>query len=657
MANGQGQAALQGAAQGASAGAAFGPWGAAIGGVVGGAAGYLSGGTKEPPAPVYAPPPQLPGGASGQYGGYYIDPVTKRVVFLDNQSNAGNLADSVRNRTLKDMVLGGGNTAQADLEDQIKAQQQLIERLKNPQAGANAKPSAADYLSPEWVNPDGTPKKPSSVDYQSEMANRSDLFKTFETQVKGKGYGGGSTEEQFKRWVQDAYTQNIQGKVAQMENDQKTWKGNSATTGEGLDAATRRLETLLGLKNQSAETQAGFADNPLMKYLNQRNQTGNPDYETKFADPWTGKMGDEAQRYLDASHQKADLSAFDNLKVGGGSDADPGMPQWDSTMSATYAGAAGGNTMTPMGDYHGKSGDFIRNLNRMAEKNGASNLRLADEQAARRGMIGGSSDIARFAAMQGVDDQVAANLAQGYGLDLNEQSNWFNQKFSIDQHNSDVAKQAAQARLDAMSGDFSKQMAAKQFYEQLRQQAFGNEATKFGLNQSEQQRNYANMMGTLGQRTALDQRSIDNRRAEEGLDRQNFGDRLGLLSYLDNQSNTQFQQGIQGAGVTNQQAGLGGQQGFRATGDLNAWNAQNAALQNQSNLAKWQQGINGQAGAANAMGQAAQGMGYAFGSQGGSNGGLFGSNTGSTGFAAGGNSMGNVGYDPGSAEWQGYGMD
>lgn len=573
-----GSKAASGAASGAAAGAALGPWGALAGGVIGGIGGYLQGDDPRAPIPVMPPPPQLAGGYSSQFGGAYIDPVTKRVVYTDNTSDAEGSAAAYQNAIMRQMLLGG-NGAELGIADQIKAQQQLIERLKNPQAAGGGAPKASDFVSDEWIGKDGKIIRPADV---GSSADNPGLFKLFMANTGNGNYGKGSLEEKFKRWVADAYKNNVESKAQEYDNALKTSQGNAQTSSEALDAAQRRLDYLTKIQASGAQAGQDFAKNPLMNFLNQRNMSGEtPDYLKKYADPWTGKMSDEAQGYLDASHKDSDFSSFGNPSGGGSlyGMQDPGF-----NMSALLNGPMGGERMAPVGPFQSTAGDFVRNLNRIAERQGAGNVRLAEENASRRGLMGGTSDIARFAAQQGIDDAVAANLARGYEMDQSDRNNWFNQNFAVNQHNSDVARQGAQMK-------FQSGLAAKQFYEQLRQQAFNNDVSKFQLNQAEKQRNYQNMMGTLGQRTALDQRTIDNARYDQGLDRQNFQDRMGLLGYLSGQSQQGQDNARANAGMGLNQGSLAFGVGNQAIGNQSNWQASNAASQNAYNLGQWQQNM------------------------------------------------------------------
>lgn len=589
MGTSKAQASGYGTAAGTAIGSIWGPAGAAVGGALGGAVGGMLGSDPKAPPPVDLPPPQLPGGVSNQYNGWTVDPVTGRVVYYDNTANGGMTADQYRNMQLKDMMLGG-NSAGQDLQSQIAQVQQLIARLQGQGPGGTSGPKASDFLPKEWTNEDGTPKKPGEIDYQSELANRSGLFKAFEAQVGGKGYGKGSTLEQFKAWVQDAYRNNIQAKVTQYENAQKTATGNAQTSGEGLQAAQTRLQTLMGLQQGGGPN----ANNPIMNFLNQRNMTsGNPDYEAQFKDkyndPFIGKMAGEADYYLGKSHDNIN---FADLASQLGMGADPGIPdakKFTADMLSQYGGAMGGERMAPIGEYDSsKLGSWLAGQNRVAENQSASAMRSADDLASKRGLLGSSvNDSSRLNAEMALQDRLAGNAAQTYSMDAADRNNWFNQKFAVDQHNSDVARLGAQGKASLASQGFGNEMAAKQLYEQI----LGN---RFGMNTSEQQRAVQNMLATLNQRTALDQRRIDNTRydvsQQQGLDRQNYLDRMGLLGYLSQSQGQNFNQTMGQQQMGQSQNQLGAQIGLTTTGWNNDYNIANAAQQNAYNMGQFNQG-------------------------------------------------------------------
>lgn len=611
------QASGYGTAAGTAIGSIWGPAGAAVGGALGGAVGGMLGQDPKAPMPVALPPPAMPGGASGLYQGWTIDPVTGRVVYYDKSLEGQYNPEEYRNQQLRDQLLGG-NTAQSSLQAQIAAAQQLVERLSKSSDPAVSGPKATDFVGKEWVNEDGSFKKPGSVNISKEMGSNSDLYKRFLGDTKGGDYGSGSLQEKFSRWVSDAYKNNIEALDKQYENALKTAKGNTQTTGEGLDAAKLRLQQLMDIQKSGG----GNLDNPLMNYLNRRNTGPAPDYNAQFADkykdPWTGKMSDEADYQLGKSKQNIN---FDDLarQLGMGS-SDPGIPdakKFTADMLAKYGGAMGGERMDPLGAYDSsKLAQWRAAQDRVAQNQGASNLRSAEAMAAKRGLLGSSiNDSSRLDAEMALQDALVGNAARTYSMDAQDQANWFNRKFQIDQHNSDVARQGAQGQASLAASGFGNEMAAKQLYESI----LGN---RFGMNNSEQQRAFANMMAALGQRTALDQRSIDNTRYdighEEALDQQNFANRMGLLQYLSGDQAQSFNQemGRNTAGMGQNQ--MGATVGLTTTGWQNDYNIANAAQQNAYNMGQFNQGQASSAADANRWNTLASALGQyggSFGSQ------------------------------------------
>lgn len=582
-----GSKAASGAASGAAAGASFGPWGALAGGVIGGAAGYLQGDDPKAPVPVLPPPPQLAGGYSSALGGAYIDPVTKRIVYTDNSTNAEGAATGYQNAIMRQLLLGG-NGAQLGIEDQIAATKQLIDRLKNPEKSGGGAPKPSDFIEKAWLDDKGEPIDINSYDFGKGMQSNSPLFQRFMANTHGGDYGKGSLEQKFQRWASDAYERSVKASYQEYENAKKTATGNSATSGEALDAAMRKLDYLTKIQASGAQTEGEFAQNPLMNFLNRRNtKPGDPDYMTKFADPNTKIMDDTFKKYLGLADVDTDSSA---LKIAGG--IDPGMPDAKGANARLQAefdaskGGLGGERMGPIGEYDNSAlGDFIRNQDRIAEKDYASRDALDVANMARRGIIGGSSDIARLGTRQALEDTLSANRAQMYSLDKADRATHFDQKFRVDQHNSDVAKSGALARLQGMlqvgSQTFGNELAAKDLFDKLQNQVWAN-------NQSEKQRNFANAMTALTQHTGLDQRTIDNARTEEGLDRMNFADRMALLSYLSGQDQQTYNQSRGDMQLGLNQAGLAFNVGNTAVGNQSNWQGANAAAQNAYNMGQWQ---------------------------------------------------------------------
>lgn len=611
-----GSKALSGAASGAAAGSALGPWGMAAGAVIGGVGGLLSG--DDPAAPTYqpAPPPTTPGGTSSQYGGMQIDPVTGRVIYTDNTSNGYGQASQYQNELMRQMLLGG-NGAQIGLGDQIKTQQAELARLQamlTPGAGG-AKPIPSQfqgiqpYLDPATGDLAEFTRDPDGIKAGKYGEAGRKIYDEFMQSTQGS-YGKGG----FNAWLKDNINRNVQPQLTSYKKTQEVQGGNSQITQQAIQAAQQRLDNLLQIQKSGDQTQADFAKNPLMNYLNQRNMSPDkPDYMKQFADPNTQIMQDTFQKYLGKVDENVDSTAF---KIAGATD--PGMPDVAATnaklMASLSGGAAlGGERMAPVGDYDSKVGAFVNNLNRVAERNYASQAGLDAQNQARRGLMGGTSDISRLAMQQALEDNKAANAAQGYTMDANDRDKWFQQKFAVDAHNSDVTRLGSQAeaqRLQSILAQTSgNEFAAKQLYNQMQNQAWQN-------NQTYQNTNFNNAMTSLNQRTNLDQRTINNARTEEGLDNQNFQNRMNLLGYLQGADQQQWSQGIGNSQMGLSQQGLGYQATSGVSGNTNNWNAANTAGQNAQNMAGWQQQINDSAAQQQAFGQAMQGIGSAAGSQG-----------------------------------------
>lgn len=605
-----GSKAGQGAVQGAAAGSAFGPWGMAAGAVIGGVGGYLQG--DDPTAPPYIapPPPVTPGGMSSQYGGTQIDPVTGRVIYTDNTVNGYDQASNYQRQLMMQSMLGG-NGAQVGMDSQIAQARAYLAQLQAQGSKSTPQNIPAEYRDLQrFLNPDGSLpdiSDPNAI-YDGRINDPASKALRDEFNSKVKDYGGGGAIG-FAKWVKDFTQRNLQPMQQAFQKMQDVQGGNADTNAQAIQAAQQRLDNLLKVQGSGAQTEADFAKNPLMNFLNQRNTApgGPADYDAlrqKYDDPNAAVMQDQFKKYLGQADQVTDSTAF---KIAGG--VDPGMPDVQAAnarMLAAATGSAGGERMNPLDPFHSNAGAVVNNLNRTAERNYASQAGLQSQLNARRGVMGGSGDINRLAMQQALEDNRAANAAQGYGLERADRNNWDQLNFAINAHNSDVAKTGAQFNLNALSQAFGNELAAKDFYNRMQQQAWLN-------NQGEQQRNFSNAMTSLNQTTGLNQNAINNARYEQGYEdtanRQNFADRMGLLGFLQGADQQSYNQGMGNSQMALNQSGqaLGVSTGI--AGNTNNWNASNAAGQNAQNNAAFGQAINNNAQWQNTIGQAAQGFG------------------------------------------------
>ena len=614
-----GSKAGQGAISGAAAGSAFGPWGTAIGAVAGGIGGYLQGDDPTAPAYVAPPPPVTPGGMSSQYGGSQVDPVTGRVIYTDNTVNGYDQASNYQRQLMMQSMLGG-NGAQVGMDSQIAQAKAYLAQLQAQGSKSTPQNIPAEYRDMQkFIGPDG--KLPDISDTNAIFDGRINtpqakaLVEQFQKDTGGNYGGKGAIG--FGKWVRDFNQRNLQPMMQAFQKMQDVQGGNADTNAQAIQAAQQRLDNLLRVQGSGAQTEADFAKNPLMNFLNQRNTTpGAPaDYDAlreKYNDPNAAVMQDQFKKYLGQADQVTDSTAF---KIAGGTD--PGMPDVQAANARLLGatGGAGGERMAPLDPFHSNAGAVVNNLNRTAERNYASQAGLQSQLNARRGVMGGSGDMNRLAMEQALEDNRAANAATGYGLERGDRTAYDQLNFNINAHNSDVAKTGAQFNLNALNQTFGNELAAKDFYNKMQQQAWAN-------NQGEQQRNFGNAMTSLNQTTGLNQNAINNARYEQGYEdtanRQNFGDRMGLLGFLQGADQQSYNQGMGNSQMALNQSG----QAFGVSGQIanntNNWNASNAAGQNAQNAASQGQAINNNAQWMNTINQAAGALGQVDWSQWGS---------------------------------------
>ena len=676
MASG-GQKALSGAATGAAAGASVGgPWGALIGGVAGGIGGLLQG--SDPTAPNYQPgaPPAIPGGTSGQYGGVYYDPTTGSTQNLSYNFDPTTMGNQIQNQSLYNQLMGQGNSGMTNnLDFQAQSIQQQLARLQaqnSGTAGVGSQKSLADVLGPgseAWIGPDGKSIDP--ADREALMKNGK-LQEAFQAGTGGHYGSGGSAQDAYFRWVQDAYKQ-VAPKIQQWQQSQDVNVGNSDQRNQAIQSLQNQLDYINKAKTQSASGQD--ANNPMMNFLNQRNQIpGGTDYAAqaagKYVDPMQAQIAAAAQAQLaksgvdtnttlgktpaelgvpDAKAVTAqelanfdankanlggerianaapyapnplapdtksvtaqELANFNALKGGLGGTMMDKVGAYDpskvqaandrlANLTAQYSGGLGGERMADPGAYNPANvGDFINSLNRQAQRSNVSNQALAQENAARRGVLGGSSaEVSRLANEQALQDQLANNASQGYSLGQADKNNWLAQKFAIDSHNSDVTRLGAQANLAAQSGlgqqQFNNEQAAQQ---QWFNQNFGVNQFNSGVTQQGAQNQISGLNNIL-------QSGVTNDLNAANLDQQGRQQAFANQFGIDTHNSNVAQQGAQGniSGLNSiLQGGFGNE---TTSANLLAQLQQQAFMNNAATQQTAFGNAMGAAGTANQMGQ------------------------------------------------------
>lgn len=606
-----GDKALSGAAAGAAAGTAVMPgWGTAIGGVIGGIGGYLQGDDPTAPKPIPVTGPGAPGGYSGQYGGQYFDPTTMSTQQLSWGQSPFALGQQVQNQSLYNQVMGIGNQGiNNDLGYRVKQIQDQLGRLQGQQgstSGVGSNQSWKDFFgagADMWTDSTG---KPIDTTNRAELMKSAALQQAFMTSTADHHNTYGKGGDDFYRWVQDAAKNaGVPGKETAFNQNQNVNLGNSDQRNQAIQDLQSQLKYYQGIQQDQGGSGSPMAsNNPLMNFLNQRNTTSGKDYTSMYKDPNQGIAQGEADYYRGLSHQN--IPGY-NANATASSFGLPDIGSFNSNLQALYGGNIGGTMMSPIGPYQSQVGDFINNLNRQAEKSSLSSRALQQEQAGRRGLMGGSSEVADLAAAQGIQDSRAANAAQGYQMDQSDRQNWFNRKFAVDSHNSDVARLGVQGKLSLSQAGFANQMSVAQLLNSFKQQAFQN-------NQGEQQRTYNNMMGSTNLATSLGQNTLNNQRTEEGLDQQNHNSRMNLLNMLSGNQNQANQYGLQQNSATLQGAGLNQNTNqFMINGQMGA-QAANTSMQNSYNNATWQQQLANNARNQNSWNQMAGALGSAAGS-------------------------------------------
>lgn len=616
-----GDKAATGAAQGASAGMAFGPWGALIGGVAGGAMGYLSGDDPYQRNP-YLQRPDSPGGVLGNYGGMYRDPVTGLVTYTDNNFSGAN-SDLMRNRYLQDRLQGGtGAGATNDLDAQILFQQSIVDRYLNPKATTNKGVTASEYVDEKFLNP-----KTGKIWDDSTPEGHAALRQLFDAEVPGGKYKGKSMKNSMGFWLTDRMQEQTT-KFKEYEAANKSNTGNQQISDEALKAAQSRLAQLKQSKQQFAEQTPGLQDNPFLKYLDQQRD---PRYKEDI-DRWRG----QADKDFDQMQKKAELpfNTGDDYGVAGfdkyGKSTDPDSYNFNA---AIQRGEYNGPTVGDYTEFDPTGGNALReSLNRAARNNMQTANLGRDENMARRGLlssaineVGRAGDVARLGDAQAGAQIAGINLSNDLvGRNNQVGAMRFQDRFNAAMEKARTGQWAANANMQREGDLFNR---AKN----IDDTRYGRQNNEFGLQQQLQQQWRNNALQSLGVQGGLEDRL-------QGLDRQNFADRMGFSNFLEGQSNNAFNQemqrnqmtmnqGGQGMGINMNMAGLENSRNMAQqqmeNSSMNAAN-QMAANNSANNQAMWgnliqtgMQGFNNwqqnrqpqQFESANAPGQASRGLG------------------------------------------------
>jgi len=177
------------------------------------------------------------------------------------------------------------------------------------------------------------------------------------------------------------------------------------------------------------------------------------------------------------------------------------------------------------------------------------------------------------------------------------------------------------------------------------QTRYSRQNNEFNLKNQLEQQWRANALQSLGVQGGLEDRL-------QGLERQNYLDRMGFSNFLTNQSNNAFNQDMARKGLNLQQTWQGLNVNMNMAGQQTAANTANQQMLNSFNNAQDQQAASRSAANGQFFGNLMGNVANAYASRG------LGQAAGGSGTSAGsGNSMWGNSYDWGSPEWQGYGMD
>lgn len=567
----------EGQAVGSIAGSFFGPAGTMIGGALGGAVGGMitSGHNPGPPPDLQAP--VSPGGVIGDYGGVMRDPYTGLITYTNNDIGVGN-QDIMRNSYLQDILMGGtGAGATSDLDSQIQFQQMLIDRLSNPKSSGSANLDLSKYLPKGWVDDKGNIL---DISNPNNIPRTSPVYQEFQQQTHGN-YGSKNPDISFAKWIQDVYKRNVQPKLADFENAKKAVSGNEVVGGEALKAAQLKLQQLQGARQNFTGSQAGVANNPMLQYLNKERD---PRYQQDI-NRWRG----QADKDYAQMQQKADLPFHtgDDWGIAGfdaaGNRLNPDGSKYDA--SADYKG--GLYNGPDSGDYQMLDAQSAGALGDVLSRQAATTFQNAnigrDQNMANRGLLSSSvnevaraGDVARLA-----DAQANARLGglNAYNDVIGANNKTSAQRFQ-DQFNAAMARaQTGQWQAQMKGNDTNSLFNRASSIDQTR---YGRQNNEFNLRNQLEQQWRSNALQSLGVQGGLEDRN-------QGLDRQNYLDRMGFSNFLTGQSQQAFANDMARRGLTLNQTGQGLGVNMNMAGQQTSQNVANQQMQNSFANAQDQQ--------------------------------------------------------------------
>jgi hypothetical protein len=578
----------EGSAAGAAIGTAFMPGvGTAIGGALGGVVGGLITSGHDPGPPPDLTAPISPGGVIGDYGGVMRDPYTGLVTYTNNDFGTGNY-DLLRNAYLQDLLMGGtGASATNDLDAQIQFQQQILDRLSNPASSGSANLDITKYVGKEWIDPKTGQVYSSEVRGDPNSIDRnSALFQKFLADTGGN-YGSKNRDISFGKWLKDAYSRNVQPKITDFENAQKSVQGNQVVGAEAIKAAQLKLQQLQQARAQFTGQQAGLANNPYLNYLN---KATDPRYQSDI-DRWRGQADLDYARM----GQKPELpfNTADDWTVAGFDKFGNRVGPDGSTANASMDLSRGEYRGPDSGDYSMLDARSASALGDVLSRNAENIFQNAnigrDQQMANRGLLSSSvnevaraGDVARLA-----DAQAQARLGgfQAYNDVIGKNNQTASQKFQ-DQFNSAMARaQTGQWRFNAQQNQDNALYNRALGIDQTR---YGRQNNELNLRNQLEQQWRQNALQSLGVQGGLEDRL-------QGRERQNFADRMGFSEFLANQSQRNFQNELQRRGMNLNQTGQGLNMNMQMAGAQT-----NQALANQQMQNSWQNASNQMAGSRDA---------------------------------------------------------
>ena len=496
--------------------------------------------------PQALPGPTSPGGINTDMGGWWRDPYTGMVNQTNWSFDPTGMGQQLDASMMWNQFMGRDNSNQLnDLNWQIQQLQQNLERLSNPQTGANRATQADDFGVGRFIGEDGKLQDISDTnaiwDGRINTPAGRALIEQFRKDTGGN-YGG-TGPKGFGKWVRDFYQRSLQPKFEEYKKTSATQEGNQQVNQRAIQDLQNQIGYLTQQRDRVTNYQA--SENPMSKYLTDLG----PEWKTKDnTNPWADEWGTLTGKKIAGADDDpwADMERFG--LVGGGTSAearlqallsgqpqtpdyiDPNRlraPEFDGTQAARLADAM-----------NWRASEEFKNQGQAAEataaRRGMLNSSVLDMQDASRleSLVGSQKDAALKAAMLrdqlqssnfGQQAQAAASYQNAVSAN-NAARNAFdaNRFQGIGLLNS-IGNQNYGNWLQGKNQNFQQAMVALDQANKMRSEDRSFDLQDYQIGQSRNQTGYQRAADMWNRLQGLTQQGFQNRMTQQGANTQAAG--------------------------------------------------------------------------------------------------------------------------------------